>query len=257
MRERPVSQRLDAERSHEDAWYRRVVEDGFFDREGFRRLQQANLAALRRKVPLRPHMRVLSVGCGSGEYEILLAREVGEVVGVDLSPVAVGAAVQRARAAHVTNATFLEGAIGDVDIGPASFDVVVALGVLHHLGADGRRSALGWLRQQLAAGGWLYVRDPNARGALRRLAGARARREEFHSPNEQAIDPEALLRDVTLAGFTAPEVDYTDVLLGPLPWMVTGGSRLFWQTVATFDRAWMATPFLRPLASQFAIVART
>lgn len=251
-----MSQHIDAERLHEDAWYRRVVDERFFERQGFRQLQQANLAALRRKVPLQPRMRVLSIGCGSGEYEVALARDVGQVVGLDLSPVAVDAAGVRARAAGVGNARFLAGAIGQVDLGAEPFDVVVAFGVLHHLGDASRREALGWLRQQLVEGGWLYVRDPNARGVLRRLAGARARRAEFHSPNEQAIDPQILLRDVRAAGFLRPEVDYTDVLLGPLPWILAGGSRVIWQAVALFDRAWVATPVLRPLASQFAIVAR-
>jgi len=200
---------------------------------------------------------VLSIGCGSGEYEVALAREVGEVVGLDLSPVAVAAAVRRAHTAGVANVTFMVAAIGgDVALSAAPFDVVLAFGVLHHLGDAGRRQALVWLRQQLVAGGWLYVRDPNARGVLRRLAGARARRDEFHSPNEQAIDPQALLAEVKAAGFTHLEVDYTDVLLGPLPWMLAGGPRVLWQAVALFDRAWVAMPLLGPLASQFAIVAR-
>lgn len=252
-----MSQHREAEQSHEDAWYRRVVDEAFFEREGFRRLRHANLAALRRKVPLHPRLRVLSIGCGSGEYEVALAREVGELVGLDLSPVATAAAAARAQAAGVANARFVAGAIGEVDLGAASFDVVLAFGVLHHLGESDRQQALRWLRQQLVAGGWIYMRDPNARGLLRRLAGARARRDEFHSPNEAAIDPMALLHDVQAAGFVQPEVDYTDVLLGPLPWMLAGGSRWLWQAVATFDRAWIATPLLRPLASQFAIIARS
>jgi SAM-dependent methyltransferase len=250
-----VSQHIDAERSHEDAWYRRVVDERFFERPGFRRLRQANLAALRRKVPLHPQLRVLSIGCGSGEYEVALAGQVGEVVGLDLSPVAVEAAAARARHAGLANVRFVVGAIGHVEVGPP-FDVVLAFGVLHHLGESDRRQGLRWLRQQLVGGGWLYVRDPNARGLLRRVAGARARRDEFHSPNEAAIDPNALLADVQDAGFVQPEVDYTDVLLGPLPWLVNGGSRLLWQMVATFDRAWIAIPLLRSLASQFAIIAR-
>ncbi len=251
-----MSQHVEAERSHEDAWYRRVVEEGFFERQGFRRLQQANLAALRRKVPLHPRLRLLSIGCGSGEYEVALAREVGEVVGLDLSPVAVEAAASRARAAGVANARFLVGAIGDIDLGAVPFDVVLAFGVLHHLGDADRRTALRWLRQQLVDGGWLYVRDPNARGLLRRLAGARARRDEFHSPNEAALDPGTLLGDVQDAGFVQAQVDYTDVLLGPLPWMLSQRSPMFWQAVALFDRAWVALPLLRPHASQFAVIAR-
>ena len=160
-----MSQHIDAERSHEDAWYRRVVDEGFFERQGFRQLQQANLAALRRTVPLQPDMRVLSIGCGSGEYEVALAREVGHVVGLDLSPVAVAAAEHRARTAAVANVTFIEGAIGEVQLRDAPFDLVIAFGVLHHLGDEGRRRALGWLRAQSSDDGWLYVRDPNARGA--------------------------------------------------------------------------------------------
>ena len=105
-----------------------------------------------------------------------------------------------------------------------------------------RQDALNWLHERLVAGGWFYARDPNARGVLRRLAGARARRAEFHSPNEQAIDPQALLHDVRAAGFLQPEVDYTDVLLGPLPWVLAGGPRVLWQAVALFDRVWVATP---------------
>ncbi len=251
-----MSQHLDAERSHEDAWYRRVTEEGFFERQGFRRLQQANLAALRRKVPLHPRLRMLSIGCGSGEYEVALAREVGEVVGLDLSPVAVESAASRARAEGMTNARFVVGAIGAVDLGPVPFDVVLAFGVLHHLGDRDRRQALHWLRQQLVGGGWLYARDPNARGLLRRIAGARARRDEFHSPNEAALDPATMLGDVQGAGFTHPEVDYTDVLLGPLPWVLRHGSPALWHAVALFDRAWIATPLLRSHASQFAVIAR-
>ena len=115
-------------------------------------------------------------------------------------------------------------AIGEVDLGTAAFR---RRHRVRRAAPPGRRGQpagrVAWLRQRLVAGGWLYVRDPNARGVLRRLAGARARRDEFHSPNEQAIDPQALLRDVQAAGFLQPEVDYTDVLLGPLPWMLAGG----------------------------------
>ena len=251
-----MSQHIDVEREHEDAWYRRVASDGFFDRQGFRQLQRTNLRALRRMVPLEPHHRVLSVGCGSGEYEVLIAREVGEVVGLDLSAVAVDAAARRARTSGVANARFLVGAIGATDLDVTTFDVVLAFGVLHHLGDPGRMDALRWMRQRLSPGGWLYVRDPNARGLLRQLAGARAWRDEFHSPNEAAIDPAALLNDVRAAGFTEAAIDYTDVLLGPLPWMVAGGSPVMWRAVALLDRAWLAVPGLRARASQFAVVAR-
>ena len=51
LTERAPQQILDRERAHQDAWYARSVEQRFFEREGFRRLQAWNLALLRRAEP--------------------------------------------------------------------------------------------------------------------------------------------------------------------------------------------------------------
>src|SRR5215467_2443638 len=59
---------------------------------------------------LAPGMRVLDVGCGPGEVTFLAARLVGPqgtVIGVDLSPEAIGVARQRAAAIGLTNVHFL------------------------------------------------------------------------------------------------------------------------------------------------------
>jgi SAM-dependent methyltransferase len=254
--QRLVDDWIGIERAHEDAWYRRVAAEGFFEREGFRRLRAVNLAALRRHVPLGPSTRVLSIGCGSGEYELEIARDVALVVGIDLSPVAIAYARQRAERVGLSNVRFEAGALGDAEIGPGAFDVIIAFGVLHHLGESGRRDALRWARQRLVSGGWLYARDPSTRGLLRRLAGPWSRRSEFHSPNEGALDPRAVAQEVREAGFGDVRVDYTDVVAGPLPWLVASSAQWLWRAVALWDRAWLATPGLRRLASQYAIIAR-
>jgi hypothetical protein len=106
-------------------------------------------------------------------------------------------------------------------------------------------------------GGWCYARDPNARGLLRRLAGPFARRDEFHSPNEAALDPRTIATEWEAAGFHDIRLDYTDVVSGPLPWVLPVSSPMLWAPVFAFDRAWLAVPLLRPLASQFAIAGRT
>ena len=247
---------IDVERAHEDQWYRRVIAEGFFEREGFRQLIAANLASLERLVPVGPDTRVLSLGCGSGEYERRLAARCRSVVGADLSPVAIDYANQRARDEGHDNLTFVCGPAETLDVAPASIDLVVIFGVMHHLNAQQRASVSARVLQWLVPGGWCYARDPNARGLLRRIAGPFARRDEFHSPNEAALDPDAILAEWTAAGFTETRIDYTDVIGGPLPWMLPVSSSLLWNAVFAIDRAWLAVPPLRRLASQFAIAGR-
>jgi SAM-dependent methyltransferase len=248
---------LDAERAHEDRWYARAIRESFFDREGFRRLVAWNLAALHRAVPLSASMDVLSLGCGLGDYELALAASVGHIVGIDLSPVAIAEAERRATAAGIRNVEFTEGSIADLSYAAGSFDLVYALGALHHLPAPLRRALVarvhGWLRPS----GWFYARDPNARGVLRQAVGAIVQpRGAFHSPTEEDLDPALLVAELTAAGFAGPRIDYTDVLAGPLPWVLGTSSSLLWTLVFAFDRAWLAVPGLRRLASQFSLTAR-
>src|SRR5580693_7345174 len=53
--------------------------------------------------------RVLSLGCGIGDTELLLAPQVGHLTGVDLSPNAIKQARADAQRGGVTNAEFVEG----------------------------------------------------------------------------------------------------------------------------------------------------
>ena len=53
--------------------------------------------------------RVLSLGCGIGDTELLLAPHVGEVTGIDLSPAAIRQARADARALGIRNARFEQG----------------------------------------------------------------------------------------------------------------------------------------------------
>lgn len=59
---------------------------------------------------IQPGMRLLDIGCGTGDVSILAARLVGpegEVIGVDKSPVAIEIARQRGKAAGLTNIRFM------------------------------------------------------------------------------------------------------------------------------------------------------
>src|SRR5262249_34590174 len=66
--------------------------------------------------------RVLSLGCGIGDTELLLAPNVQEVVGVDVSPAAVRQARSDAARLGIANARFEEGSSAG-----GTFDVVMAI----------------------------------------------------------------------------------------------------------------------------------
>jgi SAM-dependent methyltransferase len=250
-----MSEALTRERAHQDEWYARAIATHFFEHEGFRQLIAWNLGHLRRVVPLTSSSRVLSLGCGTGEYELALAPSVAQVAAIDLSPVAIVEARRRASDRHITNIDFIEASLLDLSLPPGSFDVVYALGVLHHLSLAERHALLIHVRRWLAAGGWFYARDPNARGLLRLVAGWWVARSTYHSPNEAALDPHELRQELVAAGFQDPQIGYTDVLGGPLPWLVHASSPWLWSAVFRFDQLWLATPGLRRGASQFQIWA--
>ncbi len=251
-----MSGALDRERAHQEEWYARAVASHFFEREGFRRLIAWNLARLREIVPLTPASRVLSLGCGTGEYEIALAPQVAHLTAIDLSATAIAEAERRAHVLGLTNMTWEVGPLLEVPRQPCAFDVVYALGVLHHLAPADRHTLLARVRGWLAPGGGFYARDPNARGLVRRAAGWWFRDSSFHSPNEAALEPDGVENELRRAGFTDIVTGYTDVLGGPLPWLIASPSRALWSAVFTFDRAWLAIPGLRGRASQFDVWAR-
>jgi 2-polyprenyl-3-methyl-5-hydroxy-6-metoxy-1,4-benzoquinol methylase len=114
--------------------------------------------------------RVLDVGCGEGVNAVLLAKLGASVTGIDISPKAIDLARRRAQANGVADrATFLCSPLEKANLPPASFDVVWADAILHHL-----ISELDFILRLLVActkpGGILLFSEPvNFNAALRRL----------------------------------------------------------------------------------------
>ncbi|HEX3746597.1 MAG TPA: methyltransferase [Bryobacteraceae bacterium] len=162
--------------------------------------------------------RVLSLGCGIGDTELLLAPYVAEVVGVDLSPAAIRQARADAERLSIRNVRFEQGS--DVD---GRFDVVIAIFFLHHL-ADADLAALpGQVADRLAPGGIFYSLDPSRR----RLSGALGRllvpwmMKRFQTPDERELEPEATCRSFAAAGFEA-RVEMYDFGSTPLAGLFPG-----------------------------------
>lgn len=80
-----------------------------------------------------PQCRVLSIGCGNGSHEMLLAQQphIHSVTGIDLSPVKIAEARQAAQDAGISNVSFVAGDLFGIALqGP--YDMVLFHSSLHH-----------------------------------------------------------------------------------------------------------------------------
>jgi len=83
-----------------------------------------------------PGMRVLDVGCGSGDVSLLLAKLIGEdgqIVGIDRDGPSLEIARERVRKLHLPNITFIQGDICAMSPGLGPFDAVVGRRVIMYL----------------------------------------------------------------------------------------------------------------------------
>lgn len=136
-------------------WSRRVSS---WDQHG-----SANLGAVTSAVigvaAVQPGADVLDLGCGTGQISIPLASRGARVLGVDVSPAMASELRTQARRRGLSTLTAIALPIEELDLPPASVDLVVSSYALHHLrDADKARlvaAAFGWLRP----GGRLVIAD--------------------------------------------------------------------------------------------------
>ncbi len=148
------------------AFYERFAEDFSRTRRrpwpGWERLLEAPGAAELAALASR-RRRILDAGCGNGRFAAFLEERLGsdlDYLGVDASPALLGIARERAGDARSTRRFLALDLVADAGAGlPAGpFDLVAALGLLHHVpGAGRRRALLAALARRLAPGGCLAL----------------------------------------------------------------------------------------------------
>ncbi len=200
--------------------------------------------------------RTLSIGCGDGAFEMLLAPHTDSVLAVDLSPEAIAVA-ERARAASpVRNVEFRCASFRDL-AWDEKFDTIVCLAFLHHVSEAELPGFLRACHDHLAPGGVFFSQDPNVHGVLRAIGRVVMGKgyDKYHSPEERELDPAELSAQLRAAGLGGVEIRHVDLTLIPACYVIRRGPGLPLRLLAWIDRAWCATP-LAPWSSGFAAWGR-
>jgi SAM-dependent methyltransferase len=130
-------------------------------------------------IPAAPGARWLDAACGPGLVARGLARRVGEVHGVDMTPAMVEVARREAAAEGIANAVFSVGDATALGFADRSFDGAVTRFSLHHIPLPGR--AVEELARVVRPGGAVVVGD--------HVTSADAGEAAWHQEIERLRDP--------------------------------------------------------------------
>jgi cyclopropane fatty-acyl-phospholipid synthase-like methyltransferase len=246
---------LERERAYHERLYSGKAQQRFA-RAAVREFRTHLCTHILRATGLGAGARVLSIGCGIGDTEIAMAPLVKSITGVDLSPSGIREARAAAEAAGVRNATFLEGTLDTVDVSAGSFDLAIAIFLLHHV-PDAPLAALPRrVAALLAPGDWFYSLDPSRM----RLSGAVGSvlipwiMKQHQSPDERELHPHAVAPLFEAEGFTC-RTDYYDFVSTPLAGLFTGW-RAGYRAARRLDDVLIRVPGLRKVSSNFEVIAR-
>lgn len=135
-----------------------VNPEKFWDRIAFKYSQHAiaDMESYSRKLKatqarMSAHMNVLEFGCGTGSTALEHAPHVGHILATDISKEMIKIGNEKVQKAGISNITFKQSGIVELDEPENSFDMVLALNLLHLL--PNRAAALKSIHRLLKPGG--------------------------------------------------------------------------------------------------------
>jgi SAM-dependent methyltransferase len=246
----------DAIEARERAFFAKYYGGQEYNATAWRLRMERELRSLLREKGSASLGKVLSVGCGDGRFESMVARHADRVLGIDLSPEAIDLAQRLSRAANVPNVEFRCASAREFDT-EERFDTVLCIAFLHHVPEAELADFMAWLAARVAPGGLLYTQDPNIHGVLRKIGRIvlGARYDAYHSPDERELDPHELEGMFRRAGFEDVRTAGIDLTILPVGYMLARGPGWPMLLFSWLDRIWCATPLER-WASGFKAVGR-
>jgi ubiquinone/menaquinone biosynthesis C-methylase UbiE len=208
-----------------------------------------------RKTGAGKSSRILSIGCGIGDTELLLAPHVGEILGIDLSPKAIMTACDGARRHRIQNVTFRVAPWESLNDLHPTFDVVLSIFFLHHLPDSELRCIPDGVRRVLRAGGLFYAVEPSAN----RLSGVVGKlliphlMKKYQTPDERPLVPRAVARQFEESQFRV-RTGWYDFCSTPLAGILPGW-RSTYRLARIADDLLISVPGIRAFSSNFELIA--
>jgi SAM-dependent methyltransferase len=211
----------------------------FFSREGLLLLRYLGRWTKQEKFGEYGQLRVIDVGCGTGHTTIALAKNFPNVsfLGIDKSQTAIQSACLRAEKEKLSNTTFQVFDLREDLPLPGEFEIVLCLGVLHHI-KDSERASKKIARLVKPKGYlvlWLYGRlgrfQHNMNQEFLRLLTKKAERGESIEVARSFLE-ELGSRFAAGSGFYTPKGSNQE----GLTWLLNHSPWLADQMIPAFER---------------------
>ena len=241
--------------ANEVAFYSTIYQNEAYNKFGNKLRLKRELHSLLSLAKIKKLNKVLSIGCGDGEFERLLSPYANQIVGVDISPEAITLAKKKQEEASIHNIEYKCESFYDLKW-DQKFDVIVCLAFLHHVNEQDMPKFLKVAYDHVAPGGFFYSQDPNIKGVLRfigrKVLGSTY--DKYHTPDERELNPEELKAQLHEVGFSHVKISYIDLTLIPLIYMFT--KRFEWLMLLSLftDFIWQHSPLAR-WSSGFAAIS--
>ncbi len=248
--------RSDKIEADEIAFFAKYYENQAYNPTGWRLRLQRELRSLLRQSGEARLGRVLSLGCGDGQFELMLAPHAKQVTGLDISHEAIELAKRKTTAAKIDNVEFRCQPLSDLKW-DETYDAIICLAFLHHVPPVELPTLLRQVYDHLVPGGFFYAQDPNVHGVLRKIGRVVLRDgyDRYHSPDERELNPSELISQMQETGFNKVRINYIDLTLIPALFVLAKGPRWPMYACSTVDWLWCRTPFA-PWSSGFTTFAR-